>query len=395
MVELTKEQVRACALAVRSIITGERVSLFVGPAGSGKTTCLITILDYLRDHGKLVQIAALSGKAALRASEVTGREARTIHSLVYGAPYLCQGGMWHDAEERAAGAEPCKGGELVYNDPRPPVVDGGVFIIDEASMVGTRLFSDVMLKLPPNAALLGVGDDAQLPPVKDTWGFDFSNPTARLVTVHRQALDSPTLALATAIRLGQPWEGWCEECYRTSGDVEDAADWIVPRLGTDSIALTYTHQVRTAINDEVRKKRGWTSNVPQPGEKLVITKNNYKAGVINGDIVTVNMAEANTWQGLRRLHLSDGRVVSYFDGEIGGTPSQEQRPIERHVPVTWLDWAYCITIHKSQGSQWESVLIAKDNKFRYVAKKEPKLYRQLAYTAVTRSSKMVTIMELP
>ena len=394
-VELTKEQLRACALVVRELMAGAKTALLVGPAGSGKTTCLLTILQYLRDNDRAIQLAAPTGKAARRMSETTGRDARTIHSIMYGAPYVCQGDVWHDIEERAAGAEPCPGGELIYDEARAPVWDGGVLVIDEASMVGKKLYGDMIGKLPPNARLLGLGDDAQLPPVNDEWGFDFKNPTAKLTAVHRQALESPILALATSIRTAKPWDGWTTGCDRSIGDVEMAARWVIDHAGQDNICLAYTHQTRSAINDEVRRLRGWATPIPQPGERLVVTKNNYKAGVINGDIVTVNSADPNTWHGLRRLYLSNGSTVSYFDGEIGTKPPISTRPIERIVDVVWLDWGNAITIHKSQGCQWDDVLVAKDTVLRQIAKREPGLYRRLAYVATSRAVRNLHVMELP
>ncbi len=371
---LSPDQQRACTAVLAALAAGEPVVVLTGPAGSGKTTLLRALMAEL---SREIALLCPTGKAAARLSAVTGRRAHTIHRALYGRV----------KEE---------GGQLRFDGRRAPCRPGGLVICDEASMVDAALHADLLCHLPPGAQLLYVGDREQLPPVSGAWGPDLAQPTAALETIHRQAERSPILALATAIRTRQPWSDWVPGvCEQQRGD---PVPWLAARLAEDATLITTTNQRRCDLNAALRERQGWTGPLVV-GERLVCLVNNPDAGLMNGEVFTAATAvrapgpswihRAPLWEveaeGLGTVMINTaliGAPVSAFQawrrGLRGGA-------VERLVHV---DYGYCLTVHKAQGSQWQQVGFVSCPAFRRMRDR-----RRLAYTAVTRAAERLVIFQ--
>jgi len=217
---------------ILSAIEKESEASMVGPAGSGKTTLTRTLIERAE---RPVVLGAPTGKAANVLAKATSRRASTLHRLHYGEVY--------EDEDR----------NPIFGQPGPPCAPGDLLIVDEASMVGKKLYDEFMSWVPEGATVLWVGDREQLPPVNGTWGPNLLEPTAALTEVHRQARGNPIISYATAIREGRAGE--------FEGDPDDprlqmeegfhaAVQWMVKQRkeGKDATLITYTHDVRKALN---------------------------------------------------------------------------------------------------------------------------------------------------
>jgi len=380
-------------------------AVLVGPAGSGKTTLLKSVLADLKAAGREVTLLAPTAKAASRAKEVVGVPARTIHSALYRR-------VIEDEED----------GDPFFDDPQAVATGGGVVVVDEASMVGSRLYDDLVGKLPPDVPVLWVGDKEQLPPVKDTWGPDLDNPTGHLTQVHRQAQGSPIIRLATAIRMGGDWRrmGNASGFHRAQGRVAKVGQWLAAerRKGRDSICLTWANATRHRVNAAVREARGHVGDAPVPGDRLVCLRNNHALGWWNGEVrevVSTHQEDpwrpepglgADMWLGPRAvadgaLAVKLGRGVANLlvGARMGNAVAHRERQLAASGQwergwLTMADWGECLTIHKSQGSQWDRVCIVMDDKMAGLERRNREDFRRLLYTAVTRAREALFIVEV-
>lgn len=399
--DLSPDQTQAldritAALAVRNGVP----SVLVGPAGTGKTTILGVLAERLKDRA--IRYAAPTGRAAkvlsekLRARGVL-QGATTIHRALYKGP-----------------RETDKG--LDFGAPQEPVGSGGVLIIDEASMVGRQIHDDIMKKLPKRASLLYVGDREQLPPVvKDPepgvspWGADFENPTAALTEVHRQALGSPIVRIATAIRTGGRMPDASEPGFERVEVANDyPAAWLAEacREGRDAVALVYTNGARGFTNKLVRANLGLSGGEPVVvGDRLVVTFNAYDADLMNGEVIDVAEVRPAELSERQRQAAGDlvevdtrcGKTIWICPSMLGGTVN-EHRILKRKLedafdfltfarPLVLVDYGWALTVHKSQGSEWAEVAFVADDAFTNLCRDQarPGEGRRMLYTAVTRA----------
>jgi len=373
-----------------------RVGVLTGPAGSGKTTLMRQLADDFTDDGNEVVMMAPTGKAASRLRDCTGRDANTIHSLLYSTVY-------EDDD-----------GDPVFRDPGAVAEGRAIVICDEASMVGARIYHEILEHLDDQVRILFVGDREQLPPVGDTWGPDFKRPTALLDQVHRQAAGSPIIQLATAIRQGKDWREIPEGIgYRKGKGGKKVPAWLADQRakGADVTLLTFTNKTRQRLNDRVRHARGLEGAIAV-GDRLVCTFNNRGLGVMNGELRSVASLEdapgdfmvagweepgwaliapaffgcdTDTWR-----DLTDG-LAECADDQGWEVPAGKLSPKRRALR---MDYGECLTVHKSQGSQWDTVCYVLDNSARWHADRNPESARRLLYTAVTRAAKKLFIVEV-
>lgn len=396
--------------AIRTAAASKGMVLTGGP-GTGKTTVTQGIIEVFKKFKLRILLAAPTGRAAKRASESTGMEAKTIHRL------LGYSGS----------------GTFEHNEEHP--LEGDVLIIDESSMVDLRLMNSLLKAVPENMRLILIGDINQLPSVgpgtvlKDIIDSGVF-PVVRLTKIFRQAAESHIITNAHRINDGlfpviddsDPKNDFFLEMMDKKGEkleaseiAERTAQAIIKHL-TDTIPNQYHIQPKdiqilapmrngSAGTIALNKLAQEALNPEGPsiafegysyrkGDRVMQTKNDYEKGVFNGDIgyiVAVNLEKE-----LLKVEFLDTDKqetdskfwLDYWDMD---EDEEEDEEIEAHGPnpyVTYsrndlenLDPAYAITIHKSQGSEFPAVIMPFLNSHFVM------LERNLLYTGVTRAKK--------
>lgn len=387
---LSEDQAEAITTVLKNIETAQESTL-VGPAGSGKSTLTKELVELC---GRNCVLAAPTGKAALVLRDKSGRDAVTIHRRLYG------GAHFDKVSKR-----------LLFHKPDAPCGVDDLFLVDESSMVGTKIYNDVMAHLPSTARILWVGDREQLPPVKDTWGPRLETPTAALTKVHRQAELSQIIRYATAVREGRG-DAWEQSDYDDSDpnlavydDVESAIEWLVDarEKNEDATLITYTHKIRERVNYSVRERLGLLSdNDFSKGDKLVVRSNNHALGLMNGEVITVESLGDAIYRG-KKMHavtfeeLPDIEILIKpdhieTDAKIFQEWKQEQPRHERDR-FLHVHYGQCLTVHSSQGSQWKKVGFIADNAYRRMKREDPEMGRRFLYTAITRAETQLAIFQ--
>lgn len=298
--EPTADQRRALEGVVRLLATDlDRPALVLrGAAGTGKTAITRAIVPWLEAEGWFVVLMAPTGRAAKVLSAQAGRQAATVHKTIY------------SAESTAEGA-------LRFRRRRNDDPERTVYLVDEASMLGeggdglagTRLLEDLLSYCLPHSfegrgrRLILIGDPAQLPPVGLTQSpgleadylrrtYGLTAGSVHLREVRRQALDSPILRLATALRsaleadtphdqLVLPADCLGGEAVRCLDEPEAALDAFADRYDADraesATLLTYSNGVAVQANGAVRQRRLGESRILEPGDQVLVVKNHYNA----------------------------------------------------------------------------------------------------------------------
>ncbi len=377
--------------AVLSGMTHE-FSIITGGPGTGKTTIIRFLIDAFSRRKKKIALCAPTGRAAKRMSQLSGKEAKTIHRLL-------EVGFTEDDNLVRAFAK----GE---SDP----LAEDVIIVDEASMADVLLLEALVSALKRNARLILVGDSDQLPPVGAGDALrDIIHsgkvPVVRLDTVFRQAEESMIVQNAHRINRGEEpiYNQKDKDFFFVSVPEADAIAERLTDLVSNRLPKAYGFDpmndiqvispmkktaagvgqlnklLQAALNPPAKGKRERTGTFRtlREGDKVMQVKNNYDlpwttfdgkregVGVYNGDIGIIESVE------------SEG-VVVLFDGE--------RRAIYKPQMLEELEHAYAITVHKSQGSEFPVVVMPM---FHGV----PQLMtRNLLYTAVTRAVKLVVLV---
>ncbi len=376
--------------AIRAAVENGILILTGGP-GTGKTTTLNAIIKILEYRNLDVVLAAPTGRAAQRMTELTEHDAKTIHRLLE--------------------VEWAEDGKHVFTKNERNPIECDAIIIDEMSMVDTLLFENLLRALRPGCRIIMVGDKEQLPSVAagNVLG-DFINaeivPVVELKTIFRQAGESKIITTAHAIINGEnvDFTNSSESDFFTikRSDVQNCLSTVVS-LVTERLPSTYGYDPTADIQVlcPSRKKELGSVNLNsilqsylnpstshreelsymgisiRVGDKVMQTKNNYDivwkkddgeegSGVFNGDIGIVETVDRRA--GYLKVRFDD-KVAEYLADDVGQ-----------------LELAYAITVHKSQGSEFECVVIPLFDVPSMLK------YRNLLYTAVTRAKKMLIVV---
>lgn len=393
-----------------------------GPAGTGKTTMAKAIPAAL---GVSAQFMAYTGKAAhvLQRKGVAG--ARTIHSSIYYPTAdeeakrelaakrvelddlthtlgLHDGGLSEGDpnRERVATLESeitelearSKRMAWEWNPDAFAETMPGVLILDEVSMVGAKLADDLARYGIP---IIVLGDPAQLPPVDGGGYYIDGTPDYMLEEIHRQALESPVLELATRIRLSQG-----AGLGMTRNDTEPAS--VGAAMEADQV-IVWSNKRRWTMVNVMRRKWGRPEGEPVAGDRIMCLTNNRDLGVFNGQQFTVVETKRAVMGPTLTLLDDDGHTRSipcFADGFAG----LETEKIAKNSGSGMrggrmlATFGQVITCHKAQGSEWDSVYVVNEipNMMAMDARRKgPKeaeaQARKWLYTAVTRAAERVTI----
>ena len=397
--------------AIRTAAASKGMVLTGGP-GTGKTTVTQGIIEVFKKFKLHILLAAPTGRAAKRASESTGMEAKTIHRL------LGYSGS----------------GTFEHNEEHP--LEGDILIIDESSMIDLRLMSSLLKAVPENMRLILIGDINQLPSVgpgtvlKDIIDSGVF-PVVRLTKIFRQAAESHIITNAHRINDGlfpviddsDPKNDFFLDMMDKKGEKLEASEiaertaQAIIKLLTDTIPNIYHIQPKdiqilapmrngSAGTIALNKLAQEALNTEGPtiafegysyrkGDRVIQTKNDYEKGVFNGDIGYI--VAVNTEKELLKVEFLDTDKqetdstfwLDYWD--MDEDEEEESEGLDSHGPnpyVTYsrndlenLDPAYAITIHKSQGSEFPAVIMPFLNSHFVM------LERNLLYTGVTRARK--------
>ncbi len=375
-----------------AILTAAEKGLLIltGGPGTGKTTAVRGIIDVLENRNVEVLLCAPTGRAAKRMSEVTGREAKTIHRLLE---------VEWDSNDKP----------VFRRDASDPLVAGAV-IVDEMSMVDAELFSSLLDAIPMGCRIILVGDSDQLPSVGP--GNVLNDlidsgilPVVCLTEIFRQAQKSLIVMNAHRIISGEVPQLHVNDSdffFMKREDVMIAADTVIqliskrlpdaygfspaddiqilcPSRKGDLGTVNLNRRLQAVLNPPAKTKnelRTSGGRVFREGDKVMQTKNNYDIfwkkdneegeGIFNGDIGI-----------LKKINYAAGTMKIEFDDRVADYPSDN---------LSELEHAYAVTVHKSQGSEYPVVIMP-------VLDCPPKLmYRNLLYTGVTRAKKILVIV---
>ena len=371
------------------------VLILTGGPGTGKTTVITALLNIFEGMGFKVALCAPTGRAAKRMAEATGREARTVHRLL--EVNLERNAEDDEEEDRL----------LLFRRDENNLLDEHIVILDEASMLDTALCAALLRAVRPGGRLILIGDSDQLPSVGagNVLGDIISSGTLPLITlthIFRQAGESLIVTNAHRINSGEmPDLNSSNRDFfflprsNNSEVAETVADLCSRRLpaayGDDEVIQVISPSrkgqagvenlnsiIQTRMNPEGPGKREYRYGqyTFRKGDRVMQIRNNYTMdwengarhgqGVFNGDIGVIDDINLSA----RYMDIDfEGRNVAYSFSELDD-----------------LEPAYAITVHKSQGSEYSTVVIP-------VGDVPPALRtRNLLYTAVTRAQNRVIMV---
>ena len=379
------QQRQAVQLAAR---TG--VLILTGGPGTGKTTTVRGIVALFRRMGLDIVLAAPTGRAAKRMSELTGMEAQTVHRLL--------GMNWNEAAH-----------QVTFTKTEKEPLEADAVIVDEMSMVDLPLFSALLRALRPGTRLVLVGDADQLPSVGAGNVFSDLIRSGRVETVFlrevfRQAEQSAIIRNAHAVNRGQPPQLTNDQgdfffmCRRDGertlstvvelcktrlpdkmGIPADQIQVLTPTRKGPSGTVNLNRCLQAALNPKTPDKREiqWGERLFREGDRIMQTRNDYDVvwgrddgtvgtGIFNGDVgKIVEIDPSGEWLALD----FDGRSAAY---------SAEM--------LNEVDLAYAMTVHKAQGSEYRCVVLAA------MPSAQSLMVRGVLYTALTRARELLIVV---
>jgi exodeoxyribonuclease-5 len=348
---------------------GKQVFRLFGYAGTGKTTLARELAEAVKGD---VLYATFTGKASLVLRKKGCESASTIHSLIYKV----------DVHPRT--------GITTFNlNPDSDLADAALLIVDEVSMVAEDLATDL---LSFGTRILVLGDPAQLPPVKGEGFFINASPDVMLTEVHRQARDNPIIRMSMEIREGNRLQrgeyGGSLVIGRTDVDQDRMRELV---LGADQL-ICGLNRTRTAFNRRIRALKGLRGASmpwhPTIGDRLICLRNNRTKHLFNGGLWNVDEVQDKMGRvDAVVTSLDEDRAaekIEVFEEFFNGTEERLDWRERRKSDEFTFGWA--ITCHKSQGSQWDSVIVFDESgAFR-------EAHTNWLYTAITRAAERVTVV---
>jgi len=252
-------------------------------------------------------------------------------------------------------------------------------VVDEASMVDEETYERLTSY---RTRIVWIGDHGQLPPVKGRLNL-MAQPDIRLEKIHRQAAGSPILKLAMLARQGRPLPlGQLGPAVCRTDDFELSVD-DQPSERKKQLILCWKNSTRVELNALARQHLDFPPNRPAPGERVICKRNNSRAGIFNGDLGTL-LAIQDVGKRYRvRIQLDDSRQPYV------GIIAAEQFGMQTKLEVgnaDLFDYGYCLTVHSSQGSEADGVILVDEYPTGYADR------ARWLYTGITRAKRELTII---
>ena len=386
MIQLTKKQQEGIEIAKKRYQMKEAYTCIAGYAGTGKSTLVKFLISELGIENRYIAYACFTGKAALVLQQ-KGQDAVTLHKLLYKSYKKKDGTFAHIPKEEL---------DFPYK----------LIVIDEVSMCPKHIWEQA---LKHDVHIIALGDPFQLPPIGEDNGI-LANPHIFLDEVMRQALESDIIKLSMDIRAGKPLQ------LMNGNDVK-----VIDKSQVVSGMYTWADQIicgknatRRMVNNQMRTLLGYGAE-PQDGDKIICLKNYWDTSnecgdpLINGMIGTLVNPKIGTDQGVLGRPMKADFLPEFADETAPfdfamrdldmdyklmtqGNPTfaRDAKPIFRNgkkLPFPMeFDYGYCITCHKSQGSQFNKVLL-----FEEVLNRET--HARWLYTAITRAVEKIVIVK--
>ena len=377
--ELTSGQEKALKIAVERYKNKDAYTVIAGYAGTGKTTLVQYIIKELKLHDEQVVFISFTGKAALVLKNKGCPNAMTAHKLLYFSEENPDGTFTHTPRRKL---------ERKYS----------LIVCDEASMLPQEMID---LLLSHSVHVLFLGDSEQLPPI-DSDQTILNNPHVFLDEITRQALDNPIIKLSMDVREGKSFKYGGDKRCRVI-DKDKVSNALL--LGADEI-IVGKNNTRHEMNAYLRRIK-WEDKYsiePIDGDKCICLKNNWNTVGSDGDplingqighIENVSVVEMHPYGkviyadfvsdsgGIYRDLMIDYKLM------VDGTPtinSENWRDFSGWPKPYQFAYAYAITCHKSQGSEFDRVIVY-DEAFGDMEQK-----KRWRYTAITRAAKQLVIV---
>ena len=273
-----------------------------------------------------------------------------------------------------------------------------LIIVDEGSMVGTTLAEDLASFGVP---ILAFGDPGQLPPVGEDYGLNCETPDAFLTEIHRQAKDNPIIYLATRAREGKDLvEGDYGQNVKV---VSRRKDTHTLDMSREAMVLCGTHKKRWGLTKQIRNALGYTETGPGAGEPLLFCKNSQKLeAMVNGTVVECVQDCGDLSKGAATLSVKvkdvegggaeytveavQGLFEEHLERKRNAYSASPQAAFRAKKNAEHLDFGHVLTVHKSQGSQWDDVIVHDESSvFKDAASR-------WLYTGITRAAKQLTVV---
>ena len=363
---LGEEQINAVLTSASN-----KLSVITGGPGTGKTTVLDCLLTIIRKSVPSNKIALCSptAKAARRMTESTGMPATTVHKLLEVNP--------EDSTLETFNYN--QNNKLPYE----------VIVVDESSMLDQFIACSLIRALKSVSQVIFVGDKNQLPPVKAGYFFrdlmELKIPCTHLIKTYRQAGDSTIIKLAQEIQKGEisPLKAKNDFGFKSVSNCDEVVDIFlrgVKQVGVEQVVVLSpqnkgelgTKEISNAIlnklipsSDKEIHKNGW---IFREGARIMNTKNMNQLGLCNGQMGYI-----------KKIDFEEKKLIVEFDGK--------EYEYDNDM-ANYLVLGYCVTIHKSQGSEWKYVI-------EVVSQKHPMNTKPLVYTGITRAkSKLAVVGDL-
>jgi len=393
MIKLTKQQQDIHDQVIDWFNSAPSNYLSIGGfAGVGKTTLIGFITETLKNKiGELpIAYVTYTGKASLvlrdKIQNLDSNDyVNTIHSLIYRPVVDINGKLIRWALKN----------EVPYS----------LIILDEASMVDKKIWNDLKSYGIP---ILAVGDQGQLPPIGENFSL-MEKPHLLLTEIHRQALENPIIKLSMDVRDTGfiPTKTFGKTVAKFDySDIRAQKILSNYKYKRDSQILCGLNKTRVKINNHIREINNFERNDPYQNEKLICLKNNKDLNIMNGQMGRLNSAKIETnflltlniamvGEQVNTYCLTHRKCFGKVKYEVPTKEIHNKKILkgfshyDKNPKINLFDFGYCISVHKSQGSEWNTIILIEERNY-YQSDDD---YKRWLYTAITRARTTLVIID--